>query len=54
MIIINDDGCIKCGACEGTCPTSAIELTPTTLMFVQMVHLKWKTTKLLKVLNKQD
>ena len=32
MIIINDDGCIKCGACEGTCPTSAIELTPTTII----------------------
>ena len=26
MIIINDDGCIKCGACEGVCPTAAIEV----------------------------
>ncbi|MEE0901409.1 MAG: 4Fe-4S binding protein, partial [Methanobrevibacter sp.] len=22
MIVFNEDGCIKCGACEGTCPTS--------------------------------
>ncbi|MCC7554305.1 MAG: 4Fe-4S binding protein [Methanobacteriaceae archaeon] len=27
MIIFNEEGCIKCGACEGTCPTSAIDVT---------------------------
>lgn len=29
MIVFNEDGCIRCGACEGTCPTSAIDVTPT-------------------------
>ena len=32
MIVFNEDGCIKCGACEGTCPTSAIEVTPTSII----------------------
>lgn len=32
MIIFNEDGCIKCGACEGTCPTSAIDVTPETII----------------------
>lgn len=27
MIIFNEDGCIKCGACEGTCPSAAIDVT---------------------------
>ena len=27
MIVINDNGCIKCRACEGACPTSAIDAT---------------------------
>ena len=26
MIVFNEDSCIKCGACEGVCPTSAIEI----------------------------
>ncbi|MCL2114858.1 MAG: 4Fe-4S binding protein [Methanobrevibacter sp.] len=26
MIVVNQEDCIKCGACEGTCPSSAIEL----------------------------
>ena len=29
MIIFNEDGCIRCGACQGTCPTDAIDVTPT-------------------------
>ena len=32
MIVFNEDGCIKCGACEGTCPTSAIDVTPTAII----------------------
>ena len=32
MIVFNEDGCIKCGACEGTCPTSAIEITPNAII----------------------
>ena len=32
MIVFNEDGCIKCGACEGTCPTSAIEVTPSAIV----------------------
>ena len=32
MIVFNEDGCIKCGACEGACPTSAIDVTPTTII----------------------
>ena len=32
MIVFNEDGCIKCGACEGTCPTSAIEVTPSSII----------------------
>ncbi|KZX17264.1 ferredoxin [Methanobrevibacter cuticularis] len=26
MIVVNQEDCIKCGACEGTCPSAAIEL----------------------------
>ena len=26
FITINDDVCIKCGVCEGTCPVSALTL----------------------------
>jgi len=26
MIVFNEDSCIKCGACEGVCPTAAIEI----------------------------
>ena len=32
MIVFNEDGCIKCGACEGTCPTSAIDVTPNSII----------------------
>ena len=32
MIVFNEDGCIKCGACEGTCPTSAIAVKPDTII----------------------
>ena len=32
MIVFNEDGCIKCGACEGTCPTSAIDVTPNAII----------------------
>ena len=32
MIVFNEDGCIKCGACQGTCPTSAIEVTPNSII----------------------
>ena len=32
MIVFNEDGCIKCGACQGTCPTSAIEVTPNAIL----------------------
>ncbi|WP_404806712.1 4Fe-4S binding protein, partial [Methanobrevibacter smithii] len=32
MIVFNEDGCIRCGACEGTCPTSAIDVTPTSII----------------------
>ncbi len=28
MIIVNNEDCIKCGACEGTCPSAAIKVTP--------------------------
>lgn len=27
MIVFNEDGCIKCGACEGVCPSDAIDIT---------------------------
>jgi ferredoxin len=26
MIVVNQEDCIKCGACEGTCPSTAIQL----------------------------
>jgi len=32
MIVFNEDGCIKCGACEGACPTSAIDVTPSSII----------------------
>ena len=32
MIVFNEDGCIKCGACEGTCPTSAIAVKPDSII----------------------
>ena len=45
MIVFNEDGCIKCGACEGTCPTSAIDVTPNAIIdypkhFVNL-RLRW-------------
>jgi len=27
MIVVNQEDCIRCGACEGTCPSAAISLT---------------------------
>ncbi|KUK74514.1 4Fe-4S binding protein, partial [Methanobacterium sp. 42_16] len=24
MIVVNKEDCIRCGACQGTCPTAAI------------------------------
>lgn len=36
MIVFNEDGCIKCGACEGACPTSTITVTPTYIQHCDM------------------
>ncbi|MGN1363075.1 MAG: 4Fe-4S binding protein [Methanobrevibacter sp.] len=33
MIVVNQDDCIKCGACEGTCPSSAIEVGEKQIIF---------------------
>lgn len=33
MIVINDNGCIKCRACEGACPTSAIDATGNKIVY---------------------
>ena len=32
MIVFNEDGCIKCGACQGACPTSAIDVKPDSII----------------------
>ena len=28
MIVVNKEDCIRCGACQGTCPTAAITVSP--------------------------
>ena len=33
MIIVNQEDCIKCGACEGTCPSSAIQVGDKQIIF---------------------
>ena len=33
MIVVNQDDCIKCGACEGTCPSSAIQVGEKQIVF---------------------
>ncbi|PKL66144.1 MAG: ferredoxin, partial [Methanobacteriales archaeon HGW-Methanobacteriales-1] len=33
MIVVNKEDCIMCGACQGTCPTAAIEVTPSNVIF---------------------
>jgi len=38
MIIFNEDGCIKCGACEGTCPTTAINVTEKTIIHCDLCN----------------
>jgi ferredoxin len=36
MIIVNKEGCIKCGACEGVCPTEAIAVTPEDVIYCDL------------------
>ncbi|WP_409200517.1 4Fe-4S binding protein [Methanobrevibacter sp. DSM 116169] len=38
MIIFNEDGCIKCGACEGTCPSAAIDVTEKQIIHCDMCN----------------
>lgn len=33
MILVNQDDCIRCGACEGTCPSSAICVEPSSVIY---------------------
>ncbi|MCK9152591.1 4Fe-4S binding protein, partial [Methanobacterium alcaliphilum] len=33
MILVNKEDCIRCGACQGTCPTSAIEVNPANVIY---------------------
>ena len=33
MIVVNKEDCIRCGACQGTCPTAAIEVTPEDVIY---------------------
>lgn len=33
MILINQDDCIRCGACEGACPSSAINVEPSEVIY---------------------
>lgn len=33
MIVVNQEDCIKCGACEGTCPSSAIQVGDKQIIF---------------------
>lgn len=36
MILVNKEGCIRCGACEGACPTAAIAVSPQDVIFCDM------------------
>jgi ferredoxin len=36
MIVVNKEGCIRCGACEGTCPTAAIAVTPEDVIYCDL------------------
>ncbi|MEL7671169.1 4Fe-4S binding protein [Methanobacterium sp.] len=36
MIVVNKEGCIKCGACQGVCPTEAISVTPEDVIFCDL------------------
>jgi ferredoxin len=36
MIVVNQEDCIKCGACEGTCPSAAIELDNQKVVYCDM------------------
>ena len=33
MIVVNKDDCIRCGACEGACPTTAITVSPADVIY---------------------
>ncbi|MBU4536111.1 MAG: 4Fe-4S binding protein [Euryarchaeota archaeon] len=33
MIVVNKEDCIRCGACEGICPTTAIQVTPENVIY---------------------
>lgn len=33
MIVVNQEDCIKCGACEGKCPSAAIQVTATDVVY---------------------
>ncbi len=33
MIVVNKEDCIRCGACEGTCPTAAIAVSPEDVVY---------------------
>lgn len=36
MIVVNKEGCIRCGACEGICPTSAIAVSPEDVIYCDL------------------
>ncbi|MGB9937548.1 MAG: 4Fe-4S binding protein [Methanobacterium sp.] len=36
MIVVNKEGCIRCGACEGACPTAAISVSPDDVIYCDM------------------
>ncbi|BAW31847.1 MAG TPA: 4Fe-4S binding protein [Methanothermobacter sp.] len=36
MIIVNKEDCIRCGACEGTCPSEAIEVTSEDVIYCDL------------------
>jgi len=36
MIVVNKEGCIRCRACQGVCPTEAIAVTPEDVIYCDM------------------
>jgi len=36
MIVVNKEGCIRCGACQGTCPTDAIAVSPEDVIYCDL------------------
>ena len=36
MIVVNKEDCIRCGACQGTCPTTAITVSPDDVIYCDL------------------